>query len=81
MLYGFYGHNLGDDMFFDMLFRRYPDVLFAVCDSSAYTDLFARYNNVRLYAADSASAIKMNLLGEKFGVKNIYEKISKLNLG
>ena len=75
MLYGFYGHNLGDDMFFDMLFRRYPDVLFAVCDSSAYTDLFARYNNVRLYAADSASAIKMNLLGEKFGVKNIYEKI------
>ena len=74
MLYGFYGHNLGDDMFFDMLFRRYPDVLFAVCDSSAYADLFARYNNVRLYAADSGSAIKMNLFGEKFGIKNIYEK-------
>ena len=75
MLYGFYGHNLGDDMFFDMLFRRYPDVLFAVCDSSSYTGFFEKYNNVRLYAADSASAIRINLLGEKFGKKNIYEKI------
>ncbi|MBO4834646.1 MAG: glycosyltransferase [Lachnospiraceae bacterium] len=75
MLYGFYGHNLGDDMFFDMLFRRYPDVLFAVCDSSAYANLFAKYNNVRLYAADSASAIRMNLFGEKLGIKNLYETI------
>ena len=75
MLYGFYGHNLGDDMFFDMLLTRYPDVLFAVCDSSAYAAFFAKYNNVRLYASDSGFAIKLNRLGEKFGIRNLYETI------
>lgn len=47
MLYGFYGHNMGDDAFFDMLFKRYPDTMFYVllermvldaCSDNGYPD-------------------------------------------
>lgn len=47
MLYGFYGHNVGDDAFFDMLFKRYPDTMFYVllermafdaCSDKGYPD-------------------------------------------
>ncbi len=47
MLYGFYGHNVGDDAFFDMLFKRYPDTMFYVllermvldaCSDNGYPD-------------------------------------------
>lgn len=75
MLYGFFGHNLGDDLFFDMLLKRYPDVLFDVCCSSAYITFFSVYNNVRHHADDSSLASKMNQIGKKLGKENYFESV------
>ena len=88
MLYGFYGHNVGDDAFFDMLFKRYPDVMFYVLfekrspDSklsvllkSSYAELFSRYPNVRFYDATRPDIIKINAFGEKFNQSNLFEKL------
>lgn len=88
MLYGFYGHNVGDDAFFDMLFKRYPDVMFYVLfekrspDSklsvllkSSYTQFFSRYPNVRFYDATQPDIIKINAFGEKFNQSNLFEKL------
>ena len=44
MLYGFFGHNLGDDIFFDMLLKRYPDTMFYVLFTADYEPTFAKYN-------------------------------------
>lgn len=88
MLYGFYGHNMGDDAFFDMLFKRYPDVMFYVLfekrspDSklsvllkSSYAELFSRYPNVRFYDATRPDIVKINAFGEKFNQSNLFEKL------
>ena len=88
MLYGFYGHNVGDDAFFDMLFKRYPDVMFYVLfekrspDSklsvllkSSYAQFFSRYPNVRFYDATRPDIVKINAFGEKFNQSNLFEKL------
>lgn len=88
MLYGFYGHNVGDDAFFDMLFKRYPDVMFYVLfekrspDSklsvllkSSYAQFFSRYPNVKFYDATQPDIIKINAFGEKFNKSNLFEKL------
>ncbi|MBQ5995343.1 MAG: glycosyltransferase [Clostridia bacterium] len=75
MLYGFYGHNLGDDVFFDMLFKRYPDTLFYVLGGGDYLEFFSHYANVRFYDAGRPMIAKINRLGSKLGIDNLFEKI------
>lgn len=75
MLYGFYGHNLGDDVFFDMLFKRYPNTLFYILGGSDYTQFFARYANVRFYDMSRPMIVKINKLGKKMGIDNLFEII------
>ena len=75
MLYGFYGHNLGDDVFFDMLFKRYPDVLFIVLGGGDYAPVFAKYPNVRFYDINRPMIARINALGSKFGIYCLFEKI------
>ena len=66
MLYGFYGHNVGDDAFFDMLFKLYPDTMFYVLLEPSYAELFSRYPNVSFYDITRPDIIKINAFGEKF---------------
>lgn len=40
--------NLGDDLFLDILFKRYPDVLFYLEAPRNYIDIFASYKNVHI---------------------------------
>lgn len=75
MLYGFCGHNVGDDAFFDMLFKRYPDTMFYVLLEPSYAEFFLRYPNVRFYDATRPDIIKINAFGEKFNQKNLFEKL------
>lgn len=75
MLYGFYGHNVGDDAFFDMLFKRYPDTMFYVLLEPSYAEFFSRYPNVRFYDATRPDIVKINAFGEKFNQKNLFEKM------
>lgn len=58
MLYGYYGHNLGDDLFFHTLFTRYPDTVFVVFDAVGYDDVFAKYPNVYVYPHDRLGATR-----------------------
>ena len=75
MLYGFYGHNVGDDAFFDMLFKRYPDTVFYIMHEPSYAEFFSRYPNVRFYDATRPDIIKINTFGEKFNQSNLFEKL------
>ncbi len=65
MLYGFFGNNVGDDLFFDYLFRRYPDTLFVVFFLPHYSEFFSRYNNVRFYDMTRSVVTRLNAYGEK----------------
>lgn len=75
MLYGFFGHNVGDDAFFDMLFKRYPDTMFYIMHDPSYAEFFSRYPNVRFYDATRPDIIKINAFGEKFNQSNLFEKL------
>lgn len=75
MLYGFFGHNVGDDAFFDMLFKRYPDTMFYIMHDPSYAEFFSRYPNVRFYDTTRPDIIKINAFGEKFNQSNLFEKL------
>ncbi|NEG95363.1 hypothetical protein GFD17_01040 [Bifidobacterium sp. SMB2] len=51
---GYLAHNLGDDLFMDTLFRRYPDVRFTVVADEPYRFFESRYGNVRLIPLGTA---------------------------
>lgn len=73
MLYGYFGHNLGDDLFFDRLFTRYPDTAFTVYDAVGYESVFARYPNVRVHQkpAENAEEFETQLLSKTDAVVHI----------
>ncbi len=66
MLYGFYGVNLGDDLFFEKLLSRYPDTMFLIYCTENYRPFFERFNNVKFYSVTDVLVGKINALGNKF---------------
>ncbi len=74
-VYGFFGHNLGDDLFFDRLFKRYPDTVFAVFDAEGYEDFFAAYPNVYGYTRQHPDVASIDARGRKLGRKDAFEKL------
>ncbi len=75
VLYGYYHHNLGDDIFFDMLFKRYPDVMFYILFEPDYAEFFSRYPNVRFYDSTRPLVGKINAFGQKFRKDNFFERL------
>lgn len=75
ILFGFFGHNLGDDMFFDMLFRRYPNTLFCVAHTPDYAMLTHKYTNVRFFDISAPYYQKLNSIGSKLGIDNWSQKL------
>lgn len=75
MLYGYFGHNVGDDLFFDMLFKRYPDTMFYILHTPDYAPFCQKYGNVKFYDATSVRFNKINALGNKLGIFNLFEKL------
>ncbi len=75
VLYGYYHHNLGDDIFFDMLFKRYPDVMFYILFEPDYAEFFSRYPNVRFYDSTRPLVGKINALGRKLHKDNFFERL------
>ena len=73
MLYGFYGMNLGDDLFFEKLIKRYPDTLFLVYCFSYYRPFFEQFDNVKFYAYEDAFVQKVNDIGKKIKVHDLFE--------
>lgn len=75
MLYGFFGHNLGDDLFFDRLFARYPDTVFVAFDAVGYEAVFAKYPNVYVYQRNDPRGAQIDRLGAKLGRQEAFEKL------
>ena len=75
VLYGYYRHNVGDDIFFDMLFKRYPNVMFYIVFEPDYAQFFARYPNVRFYDNTRPIVGKINALGQKLHKNCFFERL------
>ncbi len=75
VMYGFFAHNLGDDLFFDILFKRYPDTVFVAYDAMEYEAFFARYPNVYCYTKADPRVSKIDRVGAKLGKKDYFEKL------
>ena len=76
MLYGYYAINLGDDMFFEKLITRYPDTIFFVYSvyfCKEYREFFERFDNVKFYSTDDPMVQKINNIGNKFKIKDLFE--------
>lgn len=73
MLYGFYGMNLGDDLFFEKLLKRYPDTMFLVYCFDYYHAFFEQYDNVKFYAYNDPLVQKIKSIGEKFKITDLFE--------
>ena len=75
VLYGFYGMNLGDDLFFETIIKRYPDVMFFVLDTPKYYEFFNKFENVKFYSYDSDLVHSINSFGETFKIRNLFEHL------
>lgn len=76
MLYGYYGINLGDDLFFEKLVSRYPDTMLLVYSTyfcKEYREFFERFDNVKIYTTEDAFVQKINNVGKKFGISDFFE--------
>lgn len=50
---GFVKGNLGDDLFVDVLCRRYPNTRFVICGEKAYKRCFAEISNLKYISSDT----------------------------
>ncbi len=73
MLYGFFGMNLGDDLFFEKLIKRYPDTMFFVYCFGYYRPFFEQFDNVKFYAYEVAFAQNVNRIGNKLKIHDLFE--------
>ena len=75
MFYGYTCKNLGDDLFFETLFSRYPDVLFVAYASPDYGEFFGRYKNVKFYNYDLPYIKKINNLGRRLRMTELFQSL------
>lgn len=57
-LYGVHSVNLGDDLFFKILFERYPNTRFIMTANDIYKKMFKQHNNVIVFS-NSSSIMKL----------------------
>ncbi|MBR5135217.1 MAG: glycosyltransferase [Clostridia bacterium] len=72
-MYGYFAHNLGDDLFFDTLLRRYPDTLFVIYDADGYAAFFDRYPNANVFTRTHSAVQRANAKGETRGIRDAFE--------
>lgn len=73
MIYGFYGVNLGDDLFFEKLITRYPDTMFFVYYNQKYRPFFEKFDNVKFYACEDPLVCKIVGWGNKHKIYDLFE--------
>lgn len=73
MIYGYYGVNLGDDLFFEKLITRYPDTMFFVYYNQNYRAFFERFDNVKFYACEDPLVCKIVGWGNKHKIYDLFE--------
>lgn len=75
MLYGYYGMNLGDDLFFEKLLNRYPDTMFLVYCTENYREFFEKFSNAKFYSVEDDLVQKINKIGHKIGIRELFELV------
>ena len=75
MIYGYYGTNLGDDLFFEKLITRYPDIMFFVFYFQRYREFFEKFDNVKFYACEDPLVAKISRFGNKFKICDFFEQL------
>ncbi len=73
MFYGYVQMNLGDDLFFETLFNRYPDTLFIAYGNIFYKDFYEKFGNVKFYNQDDTFVSRINRLGNKLKINDLFE--------
>ena len=59
LLHGYFNKNLGDDLFFDILFKRYKNVVFYIYGLKKNILWFKRYQNVKLIFQPNSKIFKL----------------------
>lgn len=75
MLYGYYRMNLGDDLFFDTLLKRYPNTLFVIYFEPQYREFFDKYPNTKYYSSFDSKVARVNKLSKVFKKTDLFEHI------
>ena len=66
LVYGYKNLNFGDDLFFSILFKRYPQVKFVFEGDKKYKKMFKNYRNVKVVVQYSFFDIFLATLGKIF---------------
>lgn len=75
---GYKRFNLGDDLFFSVLFKRYPNVKFVFCGAKEYKRIFKNYNNVVCIPPYSFKDILIEIIN-KTVIKSDFDFISYIS--
>lgn len=75
--YGFRQINLGDDLFFYILFSRYQQVDFVFCAPRKYKEIFGGFDNVKIYTENRFLLAINRILINLFRGRNIRTLISR----
>lgn len=69
MVYAVSKLNLGDDLFLEILFKRYPDTKFILTMPSKFKSKY-KYNNVKIYSSSSIIFKGINYIMNKFNINS-----------
>lgn len=66
--------NLGDDLFLDLLFKRYPKTKFILSTHKNYKKYYKKYNNISIHSTSNIVFRGMNFLMRKLGQRVYTQK-------
>jgi len=75
MVYGYFAMNLGDDLFFEALFTRYPNTLFVMYCPFDYYRFAERFPNVKYFSCNDGFAQKIIKIGKKLKINDLFEQL------
>ncbi|MCQ4690835.1 polysaccharide pyruvyl transferase family protein [Clostridium sp. SL.3.18] len=76
-VYGYRQMNLGDDLFFYILFSRYSDVQFFMCAPKEYREIYKDFNNVTIYPENKLLLAVNRVLSNLCGGRNLRTFLSR----
>lgn len=76
-VYGYRNINLGDDLFFYILFSRYPQVNFVMFAPPIYKEIFKEFENVKIYTEGVCLLGLNRVLSSVFNGRNIRTTIAQ----
>ncbi len=76
LVYGYKKINLGDDLFFSILFKRYPDVKFIFAGQKKYKEIFKNDKNIKVISPYSPIDLLLSFF-DKFSLNKAETTLEK----